>query len=153
MTQEFKLKVFKNILSLGNIWGDSDKVEMLSRIWALHLLASEDPRYKDAYGDAVQHLRNNNDWDEEYTFLTRFGLLKDSDTVFIKFLNEVVSINARRTKDEILRYVDSINELLKEVQLNYVFTGEDNGLPVYEIAKKNAAEDRPIDISLNSATL
>ena len=149
MTQEFKLKVFKNILSLGNIWGDSDKVEMLSRIWDLHLLASEDPRYKDAYGDAVQHLRNNNDWDEEYTFLTRFGLLKDSDTVFVKFLNEVVSINARRTKDEILRYVDSINELLKEVQLNFVFTGEDNGLPVYEIAKKNAAEDRPIDIRRN----
>ena len=149
MTQEFKLKVFKTIMSLGNIWGESDPVEMLGRIWDLHLLASEDPRYKDAFGDAIQHLRNNNDWDDEYTFLTRFGLLKESDVVFIKFLNEVVSTNARNSKDEILRYVDSINGLLKEVQLNYVYSGDDNGLPVYEIAKKTAAEDRPVDIRRN----
>lgn len=149
MTLEKKLDIFKGILALGDIWGKSDQVEMLDRIWNLHLLSSEDPRYKDAYGDAVQHLRNNSDWDDEYTFLTRFGLLKDSDAVFIKFLNEVVSTNARKSKDEILRYVDSINGLLKEVQLNYVYSGEENGLPVYEISEKPASEDRPIDIRRN----
>lgn len=49
-------------------------MEMLNCIWNLHLLSSEDPRYKDAYGNAVQHLRNNSDWDEEYVFLTRFEI-------------------------------------------------------------------------------
>lgn len=87
MTLEKKLDIFKGILVLGDIWGKSDQVEMLNRIWNLHLLSSEDPRYKDAYGDAVQHLRNNSDWDDEYVFLTRFGLLKASDEIFFKFLN------------------------------------------------------------------
>ena len=98
MTLEKKLDLFKGILALGDIWGKSDHVEMLNRIWNLHLLSSEDPRYKDAYGDSVQHLRNNSDWDDEYVFLTRFGLLKASDDIFFKFLNEVVSTNVRVSK-------------------------------------------------------
>ena len=74
MTSEKKYEIFKGILALGNIWGQADEVGMLDRIRNLHLLSSEDPRYKDAYGDAVQHLRNNSDWDEKYVFLTRFEI-------------------------------------------------------------------------------
>lgn len=74
MTLEQKLDIIKGFLALGDIWGQADEVEMLNRIWNLHLLSSEDPRYKDAYGDAVQHLRNNSDWDEKYVFLTRFEI-------------------------------------------------------------------------------
>ena len=76
MTAEKKLDIFKSILALGDIWGKSDQVEMLNRILNLHLLSSEDPRYKDAYGDAVQHLRNNSDRDEEYVFPTLLNNFK-----------------------------------------------------------------------------
>lgn len=75
MDVQKKQDIFNHILSLGSIWGRMDKVEFLNQIWNLHLLNSDDPRFKDAYGDVIQHLRDNSDWDEEYTFLTRFGLL------------------------------------------------------------------------------
>lgn len=149
MTLEKKLDIFKGILALGDIWGKSDQVEMLNRIWNLHLLSSEDPRYKDAYGDAVQHLRNNSDWDDEYVFLTRFGLLKASDEIFFKFLNEVVSTKVRVSKDEIQHYVEAINLMLEGEHLNYILVGEDNGLPVYEIGKQTATEVHPLDIPRN----
>lgn len=149
MTQEKRLEIFNAILALGNIWGKSDEVDMLNRIWNLHLLSSEDPRYKDAYGDAVQHLRNNSDWDDEYVFLTRFGLLKATDDVFIKFLNEVVSPKVRQTKNEVLQYVKTINNMLKDEQLSFVLTGEDDGLPIYEISERTNMEVRPVDIPKN----
>lgn len=149
MTSEKKYEIFKGILALGNIWGQADEVGMLDRIWNLHLLASEDPRFEDAYEDAVQHLINNSDWDDEYVFISRFGLLKASDEVFFKFLNEVVSTKVRRSKDEIIHYVDAINEMLKDEHFCYILTGEDDGLPVYEIDKQAIAEDRPLDVPRN----
>ncbi len=149
MTSEKKLEIFNAIIALGDIWGKEDKVEMLNRIWNLRLLSSEDPRYNDAYGDAVKHLRDNDDWDDEYVFLTRFGLLKANDEVFFKFLNEVVSTKVRSTKDEILQYVETVNDLLRNEQLGYVLKGEEYGLPVYEIQNQAIEESRPTDIREN----
>lgn len=151
MIESRKLEIFNAILSLGdNIWGKMDKVDMLNSIWNLHLLNSDDPRYKDAYGDAVQHLRNNTDWDEQYVFLTRFGLLKNDDQVFFKFLEVVVSPEVREDEDEILRYVDKINSLLKkDEKLSLERVATRNGLPVFEISV-NQMEARPIDIDKNN---
>lgn len=50
MTEGEKLEIFNAILSLGDIWGVMDKVEVLDSIWKLNLMASEDPRYKDRMG-------------------------------------------------------------------------------------------------------
>ena len=149
MTSEKKLEIFNAIIALGDIWGGTDKVEMLNRIWNLRLLSSEDPRYDDAYGDAVKHLRDNDDWEDEYVFLTRFGLLKANDEVFFKFLNEVVSTKVRKTKDEILLYVEAINDLLQNERLGYVLKGEEDELPVYEIQSQTLEESRPTDIREN----
>lgn len=111
MTKDKKIEIFRAIQScLKDICAKDaakDTIDMLGKIWDLYLLSSEDPRYRDAYGDAVQHLRNNFDWDDEYTFLTRFGLQNADDSVFVKFLNAVVSPDARGSKDEIERYVDA----------------------------------------------
>lgn len=150
MNKEKKLEIFKSIQKLGSIWGKADSVDMLGNIWDLHLLTSEDPRFTDAYGDAVQHLRNNDDWDEEYTFLTRFGLLNTSDDVFRRFLNAVVSKDVRISKEEIERYVETLNPLLKNDGIKYILQGEENGLPVYEIEETaNNVDERPHDIAKN----
>lgn len=150
MNKEKRLEIFKSIQKLGPIWGKADCVEMLESIWNLHLFTSEDPRFKDAYGDAVQHLRNNDDWDEEYTFLTRFGLLTANDEVFHKFLNAVVSNNARSSKEEIERYVDTLNPLLKNEGIGYRLQDENEGFPIYKIEElKDNAEERPHDIGKN----
>lgn len=150
MNKEKKLEIFKSIQKLGSIWGKADSVDMLGNIWDLHLLTSEDPRFTDAYGDAVQHLRNNDDWDEEYTFLTRFGLLNASDDVFRRFLNAVVSKDVRISKEEIERYVETLNPLFKNDGIKYILQGEENGLPVYEIEETaNNVDERPHDIAKN----
>ena len=149
MNTEKKLEIFKRILTLGSIWGQMDEVDFLDQIWNLHLLNSDDPRYKDAYGDAVQHLRNNSDWDEEYTFLTRFGLLKASDSTFKKFLNMVVSPEVRGSEDEILHYVREINALLvgTKCALERVATREN--LPVYNFVQNIQGDLWPEDIEKN----
>lgn len=153
MTEERKLKIFNTILSLGNIWGEEktiDRVEILNHIWDLNLLSSDDPRYKDAYGDAIQHLRNNNDWDEKYVFLTRFGLLKGNDNLFFKFLAIIVSPIVRGSKDEILRYVNQINELLKDSKVKLVKIGTEKGLPIYEVDKDVTSLELPSDVNKNA---
>lgn len=149
MTRGQKLAIFKKIQELGTIWGKSEPVDLLSEIWSLPLLASEDPRYSDAYGDAVQHLRNNDDWDEEYTFLTRFGLLNADDDTFCKFLNAVVSADARDSEEEIERYVDAISPMLNAAGMYFAKTGEDYGLPVYEVSETNVGDEWPRDITKN----
>ena len=150
MNKEKRLEIFRSIQKLGSIWGKADCVEMLESIWNLHLFTSEDPRFKDAYGDAVQHLRNNDDWDEEYTFLTRFGLLTANDEVFHKFLNAVVSKNARSSKEEIERYVDTLNPLLRKEGIEYRLQDKREELPIYEIEElKDNVEERPRDIAKN----
>lgn len=131
MDAQKKLEIFKYILSLGPIWGQMNEVEFLEQIWNLHLLNSDDPRYKDAYGDAFQHLCNNSDWDEEYTFLTRFGLLKATDKTFRKFLNAVVAPEVRGSEEEILRYVRAINDQLEGTKSAMQRVAVRNNLPVY----------------------
>lgn len=42
-------------------------------------LQSDDPRFSSFIGDFTQHCINNNDWDEEYLFIERLGILKNDD--------------------------------------------------------------------------
>lgn len=135
MDAQKKLELFKRILSLGSIWGQMDEVDFLDQIWNLHLLNSDDPRYKDAYGDADQHLRKNSDWDEEYTFLTRFGLLKSTDDTYYKFLNMVVAPEVRGSEEEILRYVREINSVLVGTDCALERIATRANLPVYNFVQ------------------
>ena len=145
-----KLEIFKKILSLGPICGKMDKVDFLEQIWNLHLLNSDDPRYKDAYGDAVQHLRNNSDWDEEYTFLTRFGLLKATDDTFYKFLNIVVAPEVRGSEEEILHYVREINAMLEGINCAMERVATRDNLPVYYFVENfEGGDSLPEDIEKN----
>ena len=150
MDSDKKLDIFKHILSLGPIWGKMEPVDFLDKIWNLHLLNSDDPRYKDAYGDAVQHLQNNFDWDEEYTFLTRFGLLKATDETFYKFLNVVVAPEVRGREDEILRYVRKINSMLEGTGCALNRMGMKGKLPIFTIQETKKGEWWPEDIEKNS---
>lgn len=149
MDAQKKLELFKRILSLGSVCGQMDKVDFLDQIWNLHLLNSDDPRYKDAYGDAVQHLRNNSDWDEEYTFLTRFGLLKATDDTFYKFLNMVVAPEVRGNEEEILRYVREINTVLVGTNCALERIATRANLPVYNFVQNIQGKLWPEDIEKN----
>ena len=149
MDAQKKFELFKCILSLGSICGQMDEVDFLDQIWNLHLLNSDDPRYKDAYGDAIQHLRYNSDWDEEYTFLTRFGLLKSTDDTYYKFLNMVVAPEVRGSEEEILRYVREINTVLVGTNCALERIATRANLPVYNFVQNIQGKLWPEDIEKN----
>ena len=159
LSKEKRLNVYRIIKSLGNIWGysqrdnceiDLNPVEFLERIWDLRLMSSTDPRFNNAAEDARQHLINNDDWDDDYTFLDRFRLLECSEDEFIKFVNTVVSVDVRKDKQEVSKYVDTIEKALPK---GYSFHQEvdPEGRDVFVLLAENAHDEYeyPINLPVN----
>lgn len=120
ISAETRRSVFNKIMSHADFMGvfqggnyeDQNIVDFLKMIWDLPAMPSEDPRFKNAEADAIQHLVNNDDWDLTYTFEQRFNLLAGEIKHFIKFVEACVSPFVRSSYDEIMQYVKEINPLL-----------------------------------------
>ncbi|QIA07129.1 AAA family ATPase [Draconibacterium halophilum] len=113
-------------------------------------MPSEDPRFSDAEGDIIQHTVNNEDWDVEYLFIDRLKLLED-DTVFIKFIESVVSPGFRIDEDDIVHYVLGINDVLQRDKLQLAVSDYDReNLPVYTVREYDESEQYPIDLKRNT---
>lgn len=158
LNRDSRLKIFRQLSKDNMIWGDNpnfSKLDFLQSIWDLRLLASSDPRYKDACGDARQHLINNDDWDDEYTFLDRFKLLECSDKEFILFLNVVVSPESNLDDDNILSKVESIEAILPE-DIQFKQSIDENGRVRYTIKDiaehKDIEEEYPLNVKKNAIT-
>lgn len=152
--RESRLNIFRELSKDNLIWGNNpefSKLDFLQNIWDLRLLASSDPRYKDARGDARQHLINNDDWDDEYTFLDRFKLLECSDKEFFQFLNTVVSPEAHISDDEINHIVDHIEKLLP-IDYKFKQSVDDNGRSRFIIQEigKQKEEEYPLNVPKNT---
>jgi len=123
-------------------------LDFINSIWDLKSLPSEDSRFKNADEDVWQHVINNDDWDYDYLFLERFGLL-ENDTDFIKFLETFISPKYRQDENEIIKYVLLINSYLEKDDLNLILSEyDDDGLPTYLIKIKQE-DELPIDIPEN----
>lgn len=141
---EVRRNVYNSIVSLGNFYGKYDEgrsygdltiVDFLKLIWDLPTMKSEDPHYKNAEGDAVQHIVNNDDWDTNEIFERRFNLLGGDDKYFIKFIEVVVSPSVRHNNQEITDYVNVINKALRPAKYELVVEDYINGLPSYKLKK------------------
>ncbi|MCM1476006.1 MAG: AAA family ATPase [Muribaculaceae bacterium] len=159
LSKDRRLKIYRTILSLGNIWGNIhngvweggiDPVSFLDRIWPLRLMSSSDPRFRNAAEDARQHLINNDDWDDDYTFLDRFRLLECSEDEFLKFVNTAVSIDVRTDEREVSKYVDAIEKELPKGYSFHQITAAD-GKKVFVLLAKEARDEYeyPINIPHN----
>ncbi|MDR3653204.1 MAG: AAA family ATPase [Paludibacter sp.] len=152
--KHIKKQVFDKVLSLpfflGNYNQNDGIVSFLGKIWDLRSMPSEDSRYKDAEGDAYQHLVNNDDWTIEDTFLNRFRLLDGEEKFFIAFIELVVSPEVRIDKDDIELYVVSLNSILSYATLKLVVTDYFENLPVYKIKEGLDAISLPANIIENS---
>lgn len=154
ITRKTKLDIFNFLKSRPGAFETNDDgiIEFLNSIWDLRSLPSSDDRYSDAFGDSVQHLVNNSDWDYDYTFLDRFKLLDDSEA-FVRFLEAVVSPNHRQDTNEIFEYVDEINGFLsKESQTLAVQDYDDMDRPIYKLVPKSKVEDLPDGLTANRIT-
>lgn len=142
---EIKRNVYDSIVALGNFYGkyneegqsygDLTIVDFLKLIWDLPTMKSEDPRYRNAEGDAVQHIINNDDWDTNDIFERRFNLLRGEDKYFVKFIEVVVSPTVRHNKQEIIEYVNAIDAALRPAKYELVVEDYINGLPSYKVRK------------------
>lgn len=154
IVKHIKKQVFDKVLSLpfflGNYNQNDGIVSFLGKIWDLRSMPSEDPRYKDAEGDAYQHLVNNDDWEIEYTFIDRFRLIDGDERFFIAFIELVVSPEVRIDKADIELYVVNLNYILSEATLKLVISDYFENLPIYKIKEGLDAISLPSDIKENS---
>ncbi|WP_445990182.1 abortive infection family protein [Chromobacterium haemolyticum] len=95
--------------------GVLDEVEFLQRLYDLEELPSTDSRFKTASGDIWQHRVNNpDDWPDDWIFSDhRFRLIDGPTEVFLRFLCEVVHPLVRPNRNDCLRLVNLINDLIQ----------------------------------------
>lgn len=96
-------------------------------------LQSGDPRFSSFIGDFTQHCINNNDWDEEYLFIERLGILKNDDN-FQAFVEAVLNPSLHENETTINNAAAIVTSILKEVNFGLsLFKYDERGLPYYLI--------------------
>lgn len=134
---------------LGRNFGEDWPLNFLMKIWDLNSMPSEDTRYKTAYQDAFQHLVMNNDWDLHYLFLNRFPVT-ESDREFKKFLEEIVHPRNRVSEEDILKFVNLINQFIEQANLTMQLSDfDDSSMPIYLVCEQ---EGKPSDLPSKSFT-
>lgn len=148
-----RFAIYNAIISQGDFLGtyaeDQGIMSFLSSVWQLRGMESEDSRFSNAYDDAFQHLVNNNDWDDERTYLKRFKLIDGDEDYFIKFVELVVHPNTRGTSEDVQRYVAAVNKVIGKSQYALIVSEYYNELPIYKFGEKKKAKDRSEIIARN----
>lgn len=139
LSNKTKSELFNALLKEINIFSFIEQNDLMLRflndIWDLHTMPSEDPRFKDAYEDIVQHTVNNDDWDSEYLFIERLKLFQD-ENIYFKFLETLVKGVYRENEDEVMKFVLLINSYIEKEQLALsIQEYDENEHPVYSIQK------------------
>ncbi|MFD2722848.1 AAA family ATPase [Ignatzschineria indica] len=135
-----KLDIIKILISEENrLFKNIEAIDFFDEILDLRLLPTTDPRpeYNDAFKDLQQHYINNPDWSLKYIFLEHppFKFL-DSDDIFTKLLNLIISPKVNSNENDIKFFYHSINPILKLDKLEYkIQSYDDSNLPIYKIAK------------------
>lgn len=151
LSKEKKLKLIRGLIKNPSTFygGESEGIiNLLDYLFDLRTKPSQDDRFKDAYGDAVQHLVNNDDWDLDYTLLTRFDVTKD-DKVF-QMIEYLVMPDFQSSEQKRLDLVEDINSYLN--QEGYTLeTSEfnDNDQPIFTLSKYDPNNKYPAGVVKN----
>lgn len=96
------------------VWhGELEEIEFLGRLYDLAAMPSTDSRFRNADGDIRKHRYANDDWDDWWVFSDdRFQLADGSDEVYLNFLAEMVHPVVRSDREEALKIIQMLNELL-----------------------------------------
>lgn len=126
--------IFDHIQTEKIYWsGRLDETDFLSRIYDLDILPSNDGRFKNARGDIWQHrINNTEDWPEAWIFTDRrFDLLRCDDSIFLRFLCEMMHPLVRSDISEVTRLLQIFNEYLKEDNFEIVEKTKISGKPIF----------------------
>lgn len=140
ISRKVKSELFNALIKEKNIIHNitnENWMTFLNEIWDLRAMPSEDDRYTNAYDDVVKHTVSNDDWELDVLFLERLKLL-EQDTIYIKFIENIVNPKYREDEDDIIRYVLLINSYLEDEKIILATVSYDqNNLPVYNIKEKD----------------
>lgn len=154
LSKKIKLEILRVILTESDVFGtpsDSENIiKFIDNIFDLRTSPSQDARFRDAYGDAYQHLVNNDDWSYEYFLTERFNII-DNTEIFIDFLQRIISPNHRKDEDDIMKYYLLINPYLeKEKSTLIIIDYDEDGLPIYEVKTLEEVRGIPTGLKQNN---
>lgn len=116
-----------------SISGRMDDADFLNRTFDLKALPSDDPRYKDAFGD----IKNDCRWgDNEPGWMfkdARFNLLHCQDEIFLKVLSDSLHPMVYNNSLAVSELVDIYNKLLNADGFEVYISDSISNLPVYAI--------------------
>jgi hypothetical protein len=112
-------------------WGRLEEIDFLRRLYPLDELESEDPRFRTAASDIMQHRVANADWSDDWVFSDeRFGLTDGEDEALLRFLSEMLYPAVRKGK-EAEAIIAAVNPLLRSDGYQIVPKGAISGRPVF----------------------
>jgi len=113
--------------------GRLSEIEFLSRIYDLNNMPSTDPRFRNAYGDIVQHTVNNDDWDNGWFFSDeRFNLSQGSeDEYLLRFICQMLHPVVRRENSPWKEYAKKFNQLLAQDGYELYVSEDISGREIY----------------------
>ena len=150
VSKETRKDIFDSLLVLSTKWsGRFDEVEFLKRIFELEQMPSNDNRYSTALDDILQHrVYNSTDWGNDWVFSdSRFNLVNCEDSVFLRFLCEMIHPAVRIDDQEVKQLIQIFNDILTKDGFEIVESTRIADRPVYQARQK--IENRLI--SINSA--
>lgn len=151
LNRDKKLQLIRFLISNSKVlYGNQEDgiIELLDYVFDLRNKPSEDSRFKDAHGDAIQHLINNDDWELEYTFLTRFDILEgDRLSRLIEF---IVQPNFQHSEQIRIELVDELNTLLNPQGYTLETTEfNDSDQPIFSFTNYDSSKKYPAGVVKN----
>lgn len=115
ITEITRRNIIDELKVQGIVWhGKLQELDFLNRLYNFKELPSMDPRYKDMESDFRQHRINNYDWDDDWVYSDdRLGLMHGDDSVFLKFLCELINPVVRSDIKEVQNLLNTFNEHIK----------------------------------------
>jgi energy-coupling factor transporter ATP-binding protein EcfA2 len=151
LKRKTKLELFDALKIEDKPFGVVDKQEwimsFLNTVWDLKSMPSEDPRFKNAFSDIIQHTINNDDWSIDELFIERLKLI-DDDEKYIRFIETIVHPKFRLNEDETIMFVLIINSYIEKDGFILAITEyDDDDYPIYTCQEKD--KDFPVDLPPN----
>ncbi len=132
-------------------YGRLDLIDFLRRVWDLSSMRSTDSRFKDAEGDVWQHMVNNDDWTLGELLYSHLDILRCSDAEFCKFVETVVHPLAFRDGEEVLGFVQKINDLLGADDFRLTEHDTISGRAIYKAVTGESRPDTRYEVVLSFA--
>ncbi len=134
---------------LGRYSENNGLLAFLEKIWPLKDLPSSDNRFTNQYENIQQHCVRNQDWSDEQLYEQELNVINGEERYFNLFLETIVSPETRPALDEILFFVQLINNNLTATTFRLAVKDYFEGLPIYKMVEQSELSDLPPYVAVN----